>query len=578
MSGFSLLTRLSPHQILFWSGAGISADGPTSGPLGRNLTDRALDNYFEPGLADDLQNIYQAIGAPDAEVRPRLETVLDSLVAAYGLDGLADALSDLSTAAPNDVHSFFAAHIDRAGFHITANFDTCIERAAPGDRRPLHFHGKLGTDTDLRELGARVSVIENGFPESLEENLDEILSNDELKALAFVGYSGSDFFDASPYLASRWELLKGKTVVWHEYGGVEKTLAGSECDEHPHLRAARAAGAQVFLVRGLLRESLNELANAWGMRRLPPAPSRNPTWHRSLSPSAGQKREATLSLASQMGLRGLIIRLVESKGGELTHSETGQYADALWGAGRYRDALRAWGSVYSDETATSRALLTERQGAVMWIRGQYVRAERRLRRALVRWVSPGSPIPASIQILLVEAYGRVLVHMRRSPDTRMLVRTDQVERALEEAERLRKLLSNKEGIHIRARVQSLVADLSDKDDQQADAHIEEFSQSESLHGWLNYRHHRIRQQAANGILPSKAELCSLISAQQILGAHGDAARVLLLPGAEYAFPPLAAWRAFQGLDITLWHRIRIASRHALLVTFLRLQRKEYRRI
>ena len=42
---------------------------------------------------------------------------------------LRDLLSDLD-APPNDLHQFFAAQLRAGGGHITANFDTCIERAA----------------------------------------------------------------------------------------------------------------------------------------------------------------------------------------------------------------------------------------------------------------------------------------------------------------------------------------------------------------------------------------------------------------------------------------------------------------
>jgi hypothetical protein len=125
-------------------------------------------------------------------------------VGTYRLELLTDALSDLATASPNAHRAFFAEHLAAGGRHITANFDTCIERATPGSRpprteRPVHFHGELDIDRsreDLEALGGWLSVIENGLPEAMQDQLDEILAGGDVQALVFVGYSGSDFFHA----------------------------------------------------------------------------------------------------------------------------------------------------------------------------------------------------------------------------------------------------------------------------------------------------------------------------------------------------------------------------------------------
>jgi hypothetical protein len=215
----SFLAGMAPRSVVFGSGAGISRDAPTGGPLGAELTKRVLDTYFVPGIYEDLQRRYRRLEVVDEQARPRLETVLDTAVGTYGLELLTDALSDLVAASPNAHHAFFAEHLAAGGRHITANFDTCIERArAPVTQRPVHFHGALDSGTsraELEALGRRLSVIENGLPARMQDQLDEFLASEDVQALVFVGYSGSDFFDAGPYLLQRGlRHLAGKVVAW----------------------------------------------------------------------------------------------------------------------------------------------------------------------------------------------------------------------------------------------------------------------------------------------------------------------------------------------------------------------------
>ena len=94
-------TTTNPANVAFWSEAGISADAPTNGPLGRSLTDRAAERYLADDALRELARLYERLDAPNAAYRPRLETVLDALTETYGLGGLWDVLSDLQVAVPN---------------------------------------------------------------------------------------------------------------------------------------------------------------------------------------------------------------------------------------------------------------------------------------------------------------------------------------------------------------------------------------------------------------------------------------------------------------------------------------------
>ena len=83
-----------PDQARFWSGAGISGDPPTQGPLGYALTDRALEQAFDRDvLLDKLRGTYAALGLP--RDRPRLESVLDAAAVEHGIEILDGLLADL---------------------------------------------------------------------------------------------------------------------------------------------------------------------------------------------------------------------------------------------------------------------------------------------------------------------------------------------------------------------------------------------------------------------------------------------------------------------------------------------------
>jgi hypothetical protein len=210
------IADLEPQSVVFWSGAGISSDAPTCGPLGGELTVRALDYAFEPCCLERIQDYYAALRVE--REYPRLETVLDVVCRIIGLDALNDVLSDMRRPVPNEVHAFLARHLDAGGRQVTANFDDCIERSrAPSTGGELtHFHGSFATDPSGARLGATLGNIQGGFTPALAERLRGTLTASAVKAIVFVGYSGYDAFDVGPFLRSLAPArdLEGKTVIW----------------------------------------------------------------------------------------------------------------------------------------------------------------------------------------------------------------------------------------------------------------------------------------------------------------------------------------------------------------------------
>lgn len=103
---------------------------PTRRPAGPSvpLVERALGHCFDPGLGLRLARYH---GSLEIErISLRLETVLQVVDSVHGAGVLEDLLSDLD-GPPNRLHAFFASHLAQGGRHVTMNFDTCIERAAP---------------------------------------------------------------------------------------------------------------------------------------------------------------------------------------------------------------------------------------------------------------------------------------------------------------------------------------------------------------------------------------------------------------------------------------------------------------
>ncbi len=560
MAGFGFLAGYRPDEVMFWSGAGISIDPPTRGPAGNTLTNRALDSYFRIGTRAELRRLYSCLDVPNAAFRPRLETVLDALVEAQGLRALTDVLSDLIVAPPNQNHHFFAEHLKRDGRHATANFDTCIERAKPCGALPMvHFHGHLD-EGSLESLGARLGVIENGFPASTTTALDSLVGNEATAALVFVGYSGSDYFDVTPYFKERVGLLAGRVVIWHEYFPSElPSLVSPEPDDHEYVRMFRAAGAKVTRVRGPLRPCLDELANAWGFPKPTEMSGRADPWMNATCPSERDRLLATLALYARMGWRRRYIELVKES--DLPDALVAdRLADALWGAGHYGMALEKWRIAFAGEDLESRARLAEREGATLWIRGSMIHAERHLAKALEQYSAPSNVVRDSTQAILAETYARTLIHMRRSPDTLFLVRRRMEHRAERFLQQTEDRLRGHEGVHLRARLATARSMLTGEDDPLQADHAPAFSESESLHGWFNFRHSEIRYRFQHDrLLPEANDLRGMYEAQVELGSHGDAARVFLLPGAEYAFGPRDFLTAWSCIDVTPWHRIRLVA-------------------
>lgn len=268
-----------PASVVVWSGAGLSADAPTGGPLGNSLRFRAFDRVFTDIDRDAIAAWFEAAGMPTAV--PRLETVLSVVHSHFGDEGLDWLLRDLHDAAAhsNDLHRFCAEHLAAGGVHVTANVDRCIEGAASSEtglERLVHFHGAIGETGSTAELGLVIDRIESGFPPALTTHLQDLLTDPAHETVLVIGYSGSDFFDVNPLIKDLPSgALSGTTVIWCEYDDAPLQQKPVEELKDPAavLRDLLAdRGAETVLLTGSLREVLAPLAQQWAMTPVPLTP------------------------------------------------------------------------------------------------------------------------------------------------------------------------------------------------------------------------------------------------------------------------------------------------------------------
>jgi hypothetical protein len=535
-----LALAAAPDETVFWSGAGISVDAPTSGPVGNALADRTLDNAFAPLTATTIADYYRKLTLP--RQRPRLETLLDVAFRVHGQAFLDDLLSDLATATPNALHGFFASHLALGGRHITANFDTCIERSAASGTPVdvVHFHGSFGG----APLGATLSRIERGFPRDAHEQLERTLINSSARLVVFVGYGGLDFFDVDPFLRRLpAESLRGCTVIWVNHSGAPPHLVPPT---RRQLQWLTAVGAWTIEINARTRDVLQELANHWGLTISDP-PGSAAGWRPTLVAQPGDKELATLELYALMNLHMEVHARVRAP---RTARESELLAQTLWAEGRYRDAGDAWQRA---RAAGSDSARRERRAAVFWIRGEFRKARRELLAALA-----DRSTPLEERLILAELLARVLVHMRRFPDSR-LVPSKRIRRlAIDELRDPDDLVAagNPLGTHLRVRVASARAALGASNFDDADA-VVSFGEYEALGGQLNYRHAGLRRRLARGRV-DPLEMHELRDHFDLIGAYGDAARTTLLAGVGI-FSCSEVIAAARALDVSCWHRVRLVG-------------------
>lgn len=584
----TLIASPGPASVTMLSGAGISAPGPASLPTGAELTERTFAALFAPGTLETILRHHAAVGwwssdpcergmrQPRRPRPPRLETVLGVAEQVYGYAIIRDVLADVANAQPNRLHRFFAAHLKAGGNHITANFDGCIEQAADADfagwrksGRIYHFHGSLAEDPSGRSLGATLTRIEGGFDDDQAMRFRQIIPNGGV--LAIFGYSGTDFFDVDVALAalppdaladlSVFWVAHNHDAAWHDIDPYGKTAP-------PLARHFRRAGATVRMICGPTDHLIAALARHWSFPDLG-RPARRRPRSPVIAANEEARRAATFLLHCHLGLHDEAARVIRD--GPLAQVDPvavwQAQSEHLWEHGRWNDLRRMWRSSRVP-AALCGAIRAERIGATLWVQGRLIPA--------YLWLSfhRRRCENASDRLLLAETEGRVVEHMARVPELRMLAgrlapgmtavigRTSQVA-----------------GVHQYRRRNDLTSSLraiggDPREEAEAATSSHWFAEAGSIRAALSYRHRHYRDTYQEKLIKD-GELATryreLQAHYRSVGSQAGSYRTHLLPGAERVYSLGEVARGVMTLQYGWWHRIRLILHHFTLRVRYRLQ-------
>lgn len=562
------LAGVAAREVTAWTGAGLSVEGPSSLPTGKELTQRIFDAFFLPGTLDTIEALHRAIGSIDQPIcpdlppsidprPPRLETVLGVAARVHGAQAIDQSIPDVADAEPNRLHRFFARHLALGGGHLTANFDRCIERAAGTATWPapnlLHFHGAVGGGD---ELGATLARIEKGFPLDVATRFLTLLTSRPLVLVA--GYSGSDFFDVNAAIAALPpNALRGHHVIWLSHSAHTPHVIVPR-PEDPALTLfdiLRARGAELTVLCGPTDFLLRRLADQWGLPPLGSPAPRAPV--RPSIPSDDTKRpEASFHLYLDVGLIGEVRSLLPTVAPALPAEQVRAVTSAvLWEAGRWNEVRRLWWRARPRTDITR----VERIGASLWVQGRYMPALLWLDRYRRRVGGPARKT-------LAETEGRVLEHMLRTPDLRWLARR-LVPTVLTELGHA----DQSSGIHLYRRRSDLTTSLAgaSRPPHHALTSSEWFGQAGNVLAWINYRHrvYRDSYQEGGDTDELRWNYRELQQHYRAAGSTSGAARVHLLPGAHRVFSVWEVVASVCSLQYGWWQRVRIVANRVLRPQF-----------
>ena len=288
--------KINPSKTIFWIGAGVGANEPCGLPLGNELTDTYLraalgdavaeqfilywnnhiprirdcvraGNWYAPKAAETYT--IDDVRSGQAWERPRLEFIIGEInkldqefqgirfqkpenQKRYSRRSSINAIRHFAEATPNLLHHWLADFAKAGSMIVTANFDTCIERALLGDAIPAptsregvrgietgagfiyHFHG-VATDRNIQQnLGATINNVSKSLPLEFTAKLKKCFKDGY--DIIFMGYSGLDFFDVRPFFEGLADAAyPGRALYFHFCKNEEKCNKAKEEENKQYL-------------------------------------------------------------------------------------------------------------------------------------------------------------------------------------------------------------------------------------------------------------------------------------------------------------------------------------------------------
>ena len=578
---------IDPGNVVFLSGAGISVDGPTFGPIGNELTYRAIDACFADYTHDTVSNAYRVLAKlmktdfKDEYINmfPRLEAILEIVSKVYGVEALQILLSDLVSAASNDLHRFFAEHLELGGRHITANFDCLIEKVMNFEYRAEnavnHFHGSFGDASieSFSQLGATLSNIEYGFDSKLQNRLIDDICSPDTKVMVVVGYSGADYFDMNPFVRNNLEFIENsiQNVVWVEHSTDNHAIEGMTVPVEQHINELfdvfNNSKIKCTLVRCPTRDYLNALSQMWDIPLLGNPPKRNGSRGGYIPKFCENIRlETTRRLYLHLGMYRDHDVLVKAHPEVRNNVNDHESAEVAWQLGKHSQAYYHWSRLYPDNSHEHKARRLERKSACLWDRGALLRAYWNICNAYKHAALCDN---SEVTAICLETKARILIKIAATHDLRWFPTGRKVTTILR---LLRRATADDLTTHLRVRLWDVVNLLEDLEIGNESGEtgstslssalkpLQTFREYASLSAYLDYSR-GLRRRLANldSSMMSLNWLEAYTESAALLGKTNAIASLPVLPGAAKYFSMNEGLNSLLQTSATLWHKVRLIS-------------------
>lgn len=252
------LMEIDPKKLIIWCGAGISAQKPSSLPLGKTLVDfileQLLDKKFVEELYEKLSHVDEVLARRELFIGNclRLESVVSEIFLIEHLLkpgnqkhlSFMESFGEILEAPYNLNHELIAYFVSRGSTIVTTNYDICIEKAiraidcqaefsatngidgiyeygSNNEKfgRIFHIHG---TAEEPKNIGITYQTVSRSFSKKFEKKLDTWLEEDY--TFVFLGYSCSDNYDVERYFEELYyrNIAVNADAVYIQHGEMNK--------------------------------------------------------------------------------------------------------------------------------------------------------------------------------------------------------------------------------------------------------------------------------------------------------------------------------------------------------------------